>query len=254
MMPRVFWDNPVQVGETVVVSGDDGHHFARVLRAKVGEQLSVAAAGLGYLAVVRGVDAAAGSVELEVTRQLDARDPFNKIYLIQALAKADKVDGIVQRCTEVGVAGVLVYESARSVVRLTSSKRSARVARWNKVAKEAAIQCQRDTIPLVDHASTFAAVYTWLEDHGPCQVLLLDEAERAQTLRTWLQATYAPITEEMATIVVVGPEGGWTDDERRAWSTVKAQSITLGPRILRTETAGVVAIAAVLYEYGDLGG
>ncbi|QQE77343.1 16S rRNA (uracil(1498)-N(3))-methyltransferase [Alicyclobacillus sp. SO9] len=293
MMPRVFLDSAVAVGDKVTVAGDDGHHFARVLRAQPGEQATVAAAGTGYLAVVTAVDKQAGSVVLVIQEQLQKRDPRHAVYVVQAMAKADKVDTVIQKCTEVGAAGVMLYESERSVARLKKDKIPGKLARWQKVAKEAAVQCQRDTIPVIKYASAFSGVLEWVHSMHAPHLLLLDEGESVNGLRSVLNGLHressglrtemnglhsesserrtradgassrskadaelkpAANSGETPVVIVIGPEGGWSDEERSTWVGANARAVTLGPRILRTETAGVAALTAILYEFGDLGG
>jgi len=248
-MPRLFWSEPVTPHQILVVTGEDGHHFARVLRAKVGEEATVAAAGVGYLATVVEVDASSGRLVLRVDRQLPPQEPQHKVYVVQAMAKADKVETVVQKCTEVGVAGILLYESSRCVAKVPSDKRGSKLERWQKVAREAAIQCQRDTIPVVEYAAGSEDVGRWLHSLGASVVLLLDEQESSRGLRWRLQSA-----SPLSTVIVVGPEGGWDERDRADWQAWGALPTTLGRRILRTETAAVVALSAVLYEYGDLGG
>ncbi|MBX5436458.1 MAG: 16S rRNA (uracil(1498)-N(3))-methyltransferase [Alicyclobacillaceae bacterium] len=306
MMPRVFWPGPLQPGQSVTVGGDDGHHFARVLRVRPGEVVAVAAStgaagdaagrrlaadsAVGdspfaggspfssgvYLAEVEAVDPREGEVRIRVGQPLPSREATHRVYVVQGLAKGDKIELIVQKCTEVGVAGIVVTPAERSVARLPADRASQRLERWRKVAREAAAQAQRDRVPEVWFLET-GQLAGWLEALGRRQVLLLDEAAAgwpavpsvregdayprgALGLRAALRRCPEPgdgaaSGEAAATVLVVGPEGGWTDAERRLWQDqFGAVAVSLGPRILRTETAGVVAASAVLYEYGELGG
>lgn len=254
MMPRVFTNTRLTAGESLPLSGEDGHHFVRVLRVKKGEEVAVATPAGTYLATVEQVRTAEATVVLSVLSRLPSHESAQQIFLIQGIPKGDKVDTILQKCTEVGVAGVLLMQAKRSVVQLEAKKLSGRLSRWEKIAQEAASQSQRDVVPVVRYASTRQEVKEFLHRLGTSRVLLLDEEEQTTGIRTLLQRTKT-FTPANAIVIAVGPEGGWDDSERDWWhNEVGAEAVSIGPRILRTETAGVVAVSAVLYEYGQLGG
>jgi 16S rRNA (uracil1498-N3)-methyltransferase len=236
------------------MTGAVGHHYARVLRIGAGELVPIASGGRGYLARVLAVSAREGTVQLRVEERLPAHETATRLYLVQGLPKGDKMDAILQHNTEVGVAGFLLFTSRRSVVKLDARKAQDKLARWRKVASEAASQAQRDVIPTVDVALDFTQVDQWCRQLQPDAILFLDEVEGdnglGQRLRE-LPAGNAP----RSIVLVVGPEGGWDDAERAAWCTdLGAVRTSLGRRILRTETAGLAAASAVLHYFGDLGG
>ena len=259
MMPRLFFDRDAAGQQHLTIDGEQGHHFARVLRVRPGEQAAMVFNGSAYLAEVESVDSKAGTVAVRILQSLPPHEPAVRVYLVQGLAKGDKVEDILQRCTEVGVAGVLVCATARSVVQLDERKAAAKIDRWRRIAAEAASQSQRDVIPSVDFAGTGSQMKQWLERLQPDLLLLLDEDETATGLKHALhnpgvrQAGRAGRPPVIA--IAVGPEGGWDETERmRFRDEFQAVSVSLGPRILRTQTAGQTALSAILYEYGELGG
>jgi len=264
MMPRILWPHPIALGERVQIAGDDGHHFARVLRSQPGEQIALAAANGPYLAHIAQVDGKSGTIDVLVESILPSHEPSTSIYLVQGLAKGDKIEEVVQKCTEAGVAGILVYESERSVVRLGAAKAAAKRIRWQRVAAEAASQSQRDRVPDVVYAAHVATVADWLADCDIDVRLVLDEDEQAQSLRQTLRKHgigAADIGHDERSMtdrrlaIFVGPEGGWSDAERGLFrDRLRAETITLGPRILRTETAGLTALSAILFACGEMGG
>jgi 16S rRNA (uracil1498-N3)-methyltransferase len=247
MMRRIFVDEAIASGQRLSVSGEDGHHLARVLRVREGESLSVAAANGVFSAVVQQVDKAVGVLTIGDVQP--RHDPEIAVYLVQALAKGDKMETVIQKGTEVGAVGFVLVQTERSVMQLAKDKAADRTARWQKVAREAASQSQRDAVPTVQYCPDLSAAERWLTARPELSIFTLDEREQTVSLKDALQAskgqTYA---------IAIGPEGGWSDDERAAWKRMGAVCITLGPRILRTETAGLVAAAAILYEYDELGG
>ncbi|MCL6452459.1 MAG: 16S rRNA (uracil(1498)-N(3))-methyltransferase [Alicyclobacillus sp.] len=251
MNPRVFLEHPVSVGEVVTVSGPAGHHLARVLRLRPGERVAIACAGRAWEGVATAVDGAAATVDVRVDRDLPGHEPPLHLYLVQGLPKADKMENIVQHGTELGFAGYLVVASDRSVVQLDARKWSARIERWQKIAAEASAQAQRDFVPLVRHVERRSDLARAIAGLAPDCILFLDEEERELSLRSALPSAHPP----SCVVLCVGPEGGWSDAERTFWrNELGARAVTLGPRILRTETAGLVAGAAVLHHFGGLGG
>ena len=246
MMPRIFSQESLSIDHHFTITGSDAHHFARVLRVRPGEEVAVATPQGTYLAVVDSVHAAGPAVSVLVKSPLPSHESQQRVFLIQGLPKGDKLETILQKCTEVGVAGILVMQAKRSVVQLDEKKAASRLQRWERVAQEAASQSQRDTVPVLEYAPAAKDVKRLLEKMGSVQVLLLDEDEQ----RTGIKGALKTIKESNPANVIavaVGPEGGWDDSERVWWQNeIGAICVSIGPRILRTETAGVVAATAVL--------
>ncbi|MDI9259337.1 RsmE family RNA methyltransferase [Alicyclobacillus sendaiensis] len=250
MLPRLFLDVRVEEGALVWVSGEDGHHFSRVLRARPGEALVVCAANGPFRAEVAAVRP--GEICVHLRERAPSSEPRRRLILVQGLAKGDKMDAILQKCTEIGAWGFVVFEAERSVVKLSgAAKVEQKLARWRKVVREAAMQAQRDVVPFVAWAQSFSASLAALGAHEVDHVLVLDEEERDRGIRSAIRG--GPENARIA--VVVGPEGGLARGERQmAKEDARCLTVTLGPRILRTETAGAVAIAIALAESGDMGG
>jgi len=250
MLPRLFLDVHVDEGARVWVGGEDGHHFSRVLRARPGEVLVASAANGPFWAEIAEVRP--GEICVHLRERAPSNEPKQRFVLVQGLAKGEKMDTILQKCTEVGAWGFVVFEAERSVVKLSgAAKVEQKLARWRKVVREAAMQAQRDVVPFVAWAPSLSASLAVLAEHEVDQVLVLDEEERERGIRSAIRA-HGPGSR---TAVVVGPEGGLAGGERRmAKQDARCQTVTLGPRILRTETAGAVALAIALAEWGDMGG
>ncbi len=165
--------------------------------------------------------------------------PGAEIALLVALAKGEKMDLVVQKATELGAARVLPFEAERSVVRLEPAKGEERAARWRRIAEEAARQCGRADVPEVRPPASLARS---LADLAPGTRAFVFHPGGAS-----LGAAAAP-----AFAAVVGPEGGLTDDEVHACETAGAIRASLGPRVLRAETAAIVAVALLQARFGDL--
>ncbi|EJY57046.1 hypothetical protein URH17368_0231 [Alicyclobacillus hesperidum URH17-3-68] len=248
MLPRVFVEGIGEPGRTVAIGGEDGRHFARVLRVRPGERLVIALDDGPWLGEIVAVEQSAVAVCLR--ERYPISEPAAGFVVVQGMAKGDKMESILQKCTEIGAISFVVYQAERSVARI-EGKVEVKLGRWRKIVREAAMQAQRDRIPDVAYAKTLPDLARLLESKGVTHSLVLDELERARGFRSALQEAPGALVRA----IVIGPEGGWADAERDALHSLPgACTVTLGPRILRTETAGMAALAAALMHFGDMGG
>jgi 16S rRNA (uracil1498-N3)-methyltransferase len=233
-------------GDQVTFDQAESHHLARVLRLKAGDTVvAVDGSGRDYTVRIERVSAETTGTIVGVTTR-DTESPFS-ITLVQGLPKGDKLETIIRAATELGVARVAPAITARTVVRLDAARGAARLARWERVAREAAKQCGRARLPVIDAARPLVE---WIAEPVDTTVLRLCFWEEAR----------APLADVVTTLaeppagatVIVGPEGGLTRDEvdtaRRAGWRVTG----FGPRLLRTETAGPAIVAALQFRFGDL--
>ena len=183
------------------------------------------------------------------------------LCVAQALPKGEKIDFVLQKGTELGVAEFWPFEAGRSVTRLfieeDDERAMSRARRWRKIVESASAQCGRADVPEVRAASDFATVASEAVNAGRC--FMLDESSDARPLRQVLREDPMERVDgiEFASdaphvIVLIGPEGGWTDDERDWAQRYGVESVNLGARILRTETAALVAASVLLWECGGL--
>lgn len=244
-MRRFFLDGIID--DTMELIGTDAHHIARVLRMAVGDEIVIADKD-GRTARARIDKITDAVVTLSYQEEIaDDSEPTVKVRLAQCLPKSDKMDFIVQKAVELGACTIQPIASENCVVKYTADKAAKRVERWQKIAYEAAKQCKRAVVPTVadviglkDFLDTIAADET---------VLFCYEAEDGHTLR---QALAEHHTGKYT--VLIGPEGGFSPEEASLCRQMGAQPVTLGSRILRTETASLAALTMVLYECGELGG
>lgn len=234
-----------------VLDGDDAHHIHRVLRLRTGQAVEIAdGAGNDYLGTLDEVSADRVRVRLGPARP-SRGEPNVRITLFQGLPKADKMDWVVQKAAEVGTSVVVPVTMDRSVTALSPSKAAARVSRWQRIAHSAAQQAARGRVPVLQQLSTLAdALAAWREEAPGGLLLVPWEEEQARGLRGLLRD--ASGTREVG--IVIGPEGGMTEAEIELCALHGGVACTLGPRIFRTETAGVVVAALILYELGEMGG
>lgn len=240
MAATVFYLNPLpDVGGTAVLDGKEGHHAATVRRTRVGERILLSD-GNGGLAdsVVSAVER--DRVELSVGARSEATPPSPKVGLVQALPKADRSELSVELATEAGIDSIYPWQSARCVARWEGTKAVKGVTRWRGVAAAASKQSRRPFVPdvheLQDTSSVLDLVRTVVLGGGIVAVL----HEAATT-----EFSSLPFRAVAEVLLVVGPEGGIDDKEIAKLTDVGATPVMLGPNVLRTSTAGAVALGAI---------
>ncbi|MEK3881632.1 RsmE family RNA methyltransferase [Paenibacillus sp. PL2-23] len=251
---------PEQIKEGVVtITGEDAHHAVRVMRMKPEDRL-IACDGQGCTVLASVVDAAPQEVRAEVLEKLAPdSEPAWRITIAQSLPKGDKMELVIQKGTEIGAAAFLPFESQRMVVQYDGKKEAKRLERWGKIAKEAAEQSHRHCIPAIQPFLTWKGL---LKEIGQYDLALFCyEAEGkdahgigiADAVRQW-KREQGDGASAPRVLLIVGSEGGFTEREAKEASEAGARLIALGRRILRTETAGLVGLACLLYESGEMGG
>jgi 16S rRNA (uracil1498-N3)-methyltransferase len=223
-------------------------YLGAVLRLGPGEQL-VAFDGRGgrFQATLQcGPEGAPAALLLGPRAQEDEATGRPDLWLAQALAKGDKLELVVQKATELGVARLLPFAAARSVMKLEPDRAASRTSRWQAIAQEAARQSGRDTVPAVELPASFPALLSRLSADPGRRILLLHGDPDATGL-----AAAAADGERLA--LLVGPEGGFAPEEVEAARAAGATPVRLGRLTLRTETAGLAALAVLLHLAGELG-
>ncbi|MDA8097810.1 MAG: 16S rRNA (uracil(1498)-N(3))-methyltransferase [Clostridia bacterium] len=245
-VPRIFVGPEEWQGrETVRVTGTGAQHITRVLRLGAGAELVVLdGEGGAYQAEIRELTRDGFTAAITGTASV-AGEPDLAITLVQGLPKGDKMDYVVQKATEVGVSRIIPLASERAVVRAREERTDKKRERWMRIATSAAEQAFRLVVPEILPVMTLPRV---LDSIGPEAFILFPwEEERENPLKAVLRSH--PVVQDI--YIFIGPEGGFTEAEARTATDRGAHRVTLGPRILRTETAGPLVAALVLYEWGD---
>lgn len=249
-MHRFFIDREARPGERLVFPGPVSRQMVRVLRLDAGTRvIAVDPDGWELTVEITRADprAAEGRV---LARERRATEPPVRVVLAQGLPKADKMDWVVQKCTEAGVGEILPVLTARTVAN-PAGKEEARRERWRRIAREAAEQSGRAAVPEIGAVCDLAAAAARL---GALDLFLVPwEEEEARGIRAVLRGAAASPAPPRSVGILIGPEGGLTREEVDLVRRRGAVPVTLGPRLLRTETAGLVTLVTVLYELGDLG-
>lgn len=247
-MPRFFVD-PQYIGpETITVEGENYNHIKNVLRLKKDDSI-VICDGLGtdYSGYIE--DFGQGIVKVKIIKtERNKTEPPVKVTLYQGLPKADKMEYIIQKSVELGIARIVPVITGRTIVKLDGAKDSEKkTSRWQKIASEAAKQCNRGIIPSVELPITFKVALNSVKESG--FNLIPYENEQEVTLSSSL--TKASGNRDIS--FFIGPEGGFTEEEVDMAKKSGVISVSLGPRILRTETAGISLLSIIMYELGDMG-
>lgn len=242
-LTRVYIDQPLAPGARVTLSESAGAHLVRVLRLREGEAC-VLFNGDGHDYDARLISAGKRGVEAEVDamRVVDNESPL-RLVLLQGIARGEKMDLILQKATELGVAAIAPVFADRTEVRLDGERLEKRVAHWRSVVTSACEQSGRARVPDVLLPRGLAEAAASLD--ADALKLTLDPVgeHRFDTLSPSVDG---------GIVIGIGPEGGWSEKDRIILRTHGFSGLRLGPRVLRTETAGLAAIAALQARFGDL--
>lgn len=238
MTPAMFMSDlheRPQVGDTVTVTGEEGRHAAVVRRIEVGERIFVSdGAGHGVLGEVVRADRT--GIEVKVLELITVPAPTRRIVAVQALAKGDRSELAVEMLTELGVEEIVPWEASRSVVKWAPERVERALRRWRSTAREAAKQSRRFRVPVVSLPMTTKQLVARIPT-TKLTLVLHSDAEAGIAA-----ADLPPVGDLM---IVVGPEGGISPEELAAFTEVGAKAVRISDGVLRTSTAGAVAVGQV---------
>jgi len=239
--PRFFISAEQVIGGNITVSGEDVRHIATVLRMKTGDELVLCdGEGTEYAVTISQVDKSEVRTGIISRSKHDVRYP--RLTLGQGLPKSDKMDFIVQKATELGVANLVPLITERTIVKIRDEEK--RVVRWQKIAREAAMQSNRTDIPRVESIRRFSD-FIQAPAPDPGTLLLLPWEEGTEPIKEALRT--CPAAGNI--MVLIGPEGGFSAAEAGMAKSRGFHLVSLGPNILRTETAAVATLSMIGYEF-----
>lgn len=240
-MPRIYQNLLLQLHQTVTLTDQASHHLARVLRAQVGDELTIFnGQGGEYEARITQISKKNVQVELQVFQDRDVESPI-RIQLAQGVAKGERMDIIVQKAVELGVTHITPLITERCNVRLDKEREEKRLAHWQAVIVSACEQSGRNRLPVLEAPVAYSA---WLQTAKADLAFVLSPHVKEKLPERNL-ANNASI------ILLIGPEGGLSDQEVTAAVHHQFLPLNLGPRVLRTETATLAALSALQLQYGD---
>ena len=245
-MTRAWVDLPLAPGARIALPEAAAAHLLRVLRLREGDACVLFNGdGHDYDARIIATGKRGGEVEVTGRRAVDNESPL-RITLLQGIARGEKMDLILQKATELGVARIVPVESERSEVRLDGPRLARRIEHWRAVVVAACEQCGRARLPEIEAPVAIGAIGGIAHPAG-LRLTLDPQGEHA------LPALASRMPADGGVAIAIGPEGGWAPRDREQLRAAGYEGLRLGPRILRTETAGLAAIAALQAMYGDLG-
>ncbi len=235
-MSRRRWIADEVSGDRAILAGSHADHLIRALRARVGQEFDVVTPGNVRRGRVTSIEP--GRVEFELAEEISAC-PSPDVILLLAIFKFDRMEWAIEKCTELGVARILPFITRRTNSHLASASKK-RIERWRRIARQAAEQSRRAAAPEITSPLKVADV---LNLHAGLRILLSESGER-----NLLRDALTMQEPETNVALAVGPEGGWTEDELRAFRDAGWISASLGGTILRVETAAIAAVAIVTAE------
>lgn len=243
MSTRLFVSEALGNGRELVLSGDQARYLGRVMRMAVGDEVHVFNGSDGeWLAEIRAFGKDRITLLLKKAVASRAESPL-RMHLVQGISRGDRMDFVVQKATELGVKRITPVMTAHGVVKLDDRRATRRHEHWQRVAESACEQCGRTQPPLVDEPAELNA---WLgagTSRGSTQLMLVPDS-------TLALSAIASIDEKLC--LLIGPEGGFSEREVEDAKIAGFTPVSLGPRILRTETAATAALAIAQARWGDL--
>lgn len=248
-MHKFFVPKQSIVDNVAIIDGEDVKHIYKVLRLKISDKVSINnGEGKEYIGEITLIDKKQVIVNLLEENPINNESPI-EVYLFQGLPKSTKMDLIVQKNTELGVKAITPVITERVVVK-TESSEFKKVDRWNRIALEASKQSKRSLVPQINIPVEFTNLLEELKQMD--LVVVPYENEEGYGIKKLVQNINKMKIKKVA--IVIGPEGGFEESEILKLKEIGASIVTLGPRILRTETAGFTCLCLIMYELGDLGG
>ncbi|HZM60016.1 MAG TPA: 16S rRNA (uracil(1498)-N(3))-methyltransferase [Vicinamibacterales bacterium] len=244
MSARFYASDAQSEGELVTLPDDEAQHLTRVLRLSVGARVRVFnGRGAEFDAIVENVSRNVARLRVGSPR-IPTPEPRVAVTLAQAVLKGDKMDDVVRDAVMIGVAAIQPIVTARSEVSLTSLDRSRRRDRWARIAVSSAKQCGRATVPHVLEPTTFDRLVPTLS--RDTALMLVEPGARQEVLTVGA----VPVDQPSTATILIGPEGGWTEDELQIGGAA-SRLITLGERTLRADAMALVAMAALFTRWNE---
>ena len=236
-MTRRRWIADTWDEATASLTGEQASHLIRVLRAQTGMEFDIVAGDRVWHAVIAGISGDA--VRFNLVAEVQA-EPALPVTMLLSIFKFDRMEWAIEKATELGVERVVPIIARRSEKHLAHAAQN-RVERWRRIARESAQQSRRSDVPVVEDV---AQLKTAARREGEAVRLLLAEQERTRTLRKAVEEALADSGDQLPVLrLAVGPEGGWAAEEEALFDNEGWKPVSLGPRILRAETAAITAMA-----------
>lgn len=245
-MPRFFVKNEQIKGTTIEILGEDVKHIKNVLRKQIGDNIEICDQDTekSYICEIEKIGNE--SILTNIIEELQSYDDNIKVDIYQGLPKADKMELIIQKSVELGVNSIIPVAMKRCVVKIDSKDESKKIARWQKIAESAAKQSGRSTIPEIKNIVNIEKIIQLIKEYD-C-VIVAYENEKNNTIKRELLEIKEKVHDKVKIAVVIGPEGGLEEKDVELLKHNGAKIVTLGHRILRTETVALNVLSIIMYE------
>ena len=251
-MPKFFVKQEQINGDIIIIQGQDVNHIKKVLRAKIGDELQICNSqnGENFLCDIKEIENE--KILCKIKQKIEEKVESNiEVTVFQGLPKADKMEYIIQKSVELGVYDITPVEMKRCVVKLDEKDKNKKQLRWQKISEVAAKQCGRDIIPQINKIINIKNICELIKKYDI--VLVAYENEKQNTLKEQLNLIKEKMeklkSDELIKIgIVIGPEGGLEEQDIEKLKENGAKIITLGKRILRTETVALNVLSIIMYE------
>lgn len=251
-MPKFFVNNEQINDERIIILGEDVNHIKNVLRLKVNDKITICNTynSNNYLSEI--IEIEKNHVTCKIVEQLESNaEAKTHIHILQGLPKNEKMELVIEKAVEIGVKEITPVSMKRCVVKLDDKAKVKKVDRWQKISEIAAKQSGRDIIPKINNVISLNNIYELLKDYDI--VLVAYENERDNTLKNELiklkETNEKSSTQGLRIAVLIGPEGGIEEQEIEFLKNNGAHIVTLGNRILRTETVALSVASVIIYEF-----
>ena len=250
-----FFINQEQIdynNKKIKILGKDVNHIKNVLRGRIGDfiYVNVNKANVKYICQIESIDKDKIICSI-VKEQQENNETGIYINIVQGLPKLDKMELVIQKCTELGVKEFTPLALKRCVVKIDKKDEAKKLARWQAIAEVASKQCGRNQIPVISEIQDIKTIGAFLKDYD--YVFIAYEQEKETTLKMAIN-NMDNSNKQLKVAIIIGPEGGIDETEIEQLQQYGFNSISLGKRILRTETVAFVITSIIMYEVGELGG
>lgn len=245
-----FFVNDEQIqSDTITIKNDDVNHIKNVLRIGINERIQICNKNTSKNYSCEIVEENLNSIKCKIIEPIyETTEANTYIHIFQGLPKSDKMENIIQKLTEIGVCEITPLVMERCVVKLDKSSQEKKISRWRKIAEVAAKQSKRDIIPLINYCTDIKNIYNKIKDYDI--IITAYEEEKEQRIKEILN-NYKNV-QNLKIALIIGPEGGISKNEIEELKKNNSKIVTLGKRILRTETAPIVLASIILYELNDI--
>ena len=246
-MPKFFVAENQINNNKITIIGNDVNHIKNVLRQKSGDKITICdiSKEQDYLCEIDKIEEK--SIDCNIIEKLENNTESNvKVTIFQGLPKADKMELVIQKSVELGVYDITPLQMKRCVVKLNEKDKAKKIQRWKKISEVAAKQCGRNIIPKINNIVNVKEVCNLCNEYDI--VLIAYENEKENTLKKELKNLKKLDKEEIKVAIIIGPEGGIAPEEIEMFEENGAKIITLGNRILRTETVALSVLSIIMYE------